>query len=201
MEVEIKGIIDKIKTEGVAEAEKKAAEIIRLAEDKAKTAIITAEKERENILNQAQEEARRIRETGRAAVKQASRDVLLSLRDDIIKLFDGIIKNDVREQFSPDILKKAISDIVESFCAGGKTELEVILSEKDKNIVKQYFTAKLKDKMTKGVTIKTSPNIEKGFRVGEKGKNSYYDFTDEAIAEAFNAFLNPNIVKMMEDGK
>jgi len=201
MEVEIKGIIDKIKTEGVEEAEKKTSEMIGLAAEKAKTMIMTAEKERENILNQAEEEARRIRETGRAAVKQASRDVLLSLRDDIVKLFDGIIKNDVQEQFSPDILKKAISDIVESFCAGGKTELEIILNEKDKNSIKQYFTAKLKDKMTKGVTIKTSPNIEKGFRVGEKGKNSYYDFTDDAIAEAFNAFLNPNIVKMLDDGK
>jgi len=201
MEVEIKGIIDKIKMEGVAEAEKKAAEMIGLADEKAKTMIIIAKKERENILSQAKEEANSIRETGCSAVKQAHRDLLLSLREEIVKLFDKVVKKEVKEQFTPDVLKKAVGAIMESFSAGEKTDLEIILPEEDKSALKQYFTSKLKNKMTEGVTIKTSRNIEKGFFVGQKGENSYYDFTDDAIAEAINSFLNPKIVEMLASRK
>jgi len=197
MEVEIKGIIEKIKKEGVFEAEKKAEEIISLAEQKAKSTIITAEKEKENILNKAKDEAKRIKETGCSAVKQAHRDLLLSLREEIVKLFDKVVKKDVSEQFSPDVLKKAVGIIMENFSAGEKTDLELILPEEEKSALKQYFTTKLKSKMTKGVTIKTSHNIEKGFFVGQKGENSYYDFSDDAIAEAVSSFLNPKVVEML----
>jgi len=198
MGVEIKGIIEKIKQEGVNEAEKKAEEIISLAEQKAKNTIMTAEKEKENILNKAKEEAKRIKDTGCSAVKQAHRDLLLSVREEIIKLFDKVVKKDVKEQFSPDVLKKAVGTIMENFSAGGKTNLELILPEEDKASLKQYFTSKLKKKMTEGVTIKTSHNIEKGFFVGKKGENSYYDFSDDAIAEAVNSFLNPKVVEMLK---
>jgi len=201
MEVEIKGIIEKIKTEGVEEAEKKAKEIIGCAEAKAKTIIVTAEKERGNILNKAKEEAGRVQETGVSAVKQASRDVLLSLRENIVKLFDRVVKQEVKEQFTSNVLKSAIGDMVESFSKTGEAELEIVLSEKDKTAIQQFFSSKLKSKITKNVTLKTSPSVEAGFRIGEKGKNSYYDFSDDAIAESLKAFLNPKITKMLDPGK
>ena len=43
--------------------------------------------------------------------------------------------------------------------------------------------------------------IDKGFRIGEKDKNSHYDFTDEAIAESLGVFLNSKINDILAGGK
>jgi len=52
----------------------------------------------------------------------------------------------------------------------------------------------------KGVTFKISPSVEKGFRIGEKDKNYYYDFTDDALVEALKTYLNPKLLKILDSG-
>ncbi|RKY42144.1 MAG: V-type ATP synthase subunit E [Candidatus Makaraimicrobium thalassicum] len=198
MEMDLKNIIEKIKEEGVGEAEKRAADIISQAEERAKSIIEMAEREKEEIIRKAGEEDKRLRKNGEEAIKQAARDVILGLRGDIIALFDRIVKKEVTEQLSPKVLKDMIARLVENFNKDGDVELEVLLSKKDRTALEHILFAGLKSKMAKGVTLKASPNVEKGFRVGEKGKHSYYDFTDEAIAEAFKSFLGPKITEILE---
>ncbi|MFH1395499.1 MAG: hypothetical protein ABIH09_05020 [Candidatus Omnitrophota bacterium] len=201
MDVELKGIIDKIKEEGVDAAGKEAEDIIKTAETRANTLIINAEKERENILNKAKEEAIRVQQTGQDSVRHAARDVLLSLRENIIGLFDKVMKEEISGQFSPELLKDAIGAIVENFCKEKSTELEVVLNEKDKETIQKYFLSKLKNKMAQKVEIKVSPNVKSGFLIGKKGKNSYYDFTDDAVTEAFKNFLNPKLTDILKLNK
>ena len=50
------------------------------------------------------------------------------------------------------------------------------------------------------VTIKGSKKLKKGFRIGKKGEESYIDFTDEALAEAFRKYLNPKLVEKLDIG-
>ncbi|MFH1310519.1 MAG: hypothetical protein ABIH85_07580 [Candidatus Omnitrophota bacterium] len=198
MDVELKGIIDKIREEGVGAAEKEAKEIIQTAETRANTLIANAEKERKNILNEAKEEAMRQEKTGQDSVRHAARDVLLSLRENIVGLFDKVIKEEISGQFSPDLLKNSIGAIVENFCKEKSTELEVVLNEKDKESIQKYFLSKLKTKMAQNIEIKVSPNVKSGFLIGKKGKNSYYDFTDDALADAFKNFLNPKLIDILK---
>jgi V/A-type H+-transporting ATPase subunit E len=200
MEMELKNIIDKIKSEGVDEAEKKAADITGQAETKAKSIIEAAQKQKGAIIKEAEQEAEKLQKNGEEAVKQASRDVLLGLRQSIMGLFDTIIKRDVSEQLSADVLKGMISQLSESITKNKQFDVEVLLSEKDKKEMEKVILGGLKKELKKGVEIKASPNIEHGFRIGEKGGSSYYDFTDEAIAEAFKAYLNPKIAEILTPG-
>jgi len=94
-----------------------------------------------------------------------------------------------------------LNQLVENFKKDGENEIEILLNEKDKKELENIFLSKLKGEMKKGVELKVSPQIENGFRIGKKGDNSYYDFTDEAIAEVFKAFLNPKITEIMESGE
>jgi V/A-type H+-transporting ATPase subunit E len=201
MEMELKGIIEKIKEEGVEEGEKKAADIISQAEERARNAMGSAEKEGEDIIKKAEKEAEKLRKNGEEALQQASRDVLLSLRQEIVALFDRVIKEETAKQLSPELLKGMITTLVEKFEKNGETDVEVLLSAKDKTALEKMLLTGLKEKMAKGVTLKASPKVEKGFMIGGKGKESYYDFTDEAITEAFKAFLNPKITGLLNPGK
>jgi V/A-type H+-transporting ATPase subunit E len=197
MEMELKSIIEKIKTEGVSEAENQASKIIADAETKAKAMMESARKENEIMAKKAEQEAEKLRHNSEEAIKQASRDVLISLRQSIVNLFDLVMKGSVAEGLTPEVLKDMIVRMAESVAKEKKFEVEVLLSEKDKKTLEKLALSDFKKKMGKGITLKVSTNVEHGFLIGEKGGSSYYDFTDEAIAEAFKTYLNPKITQIL----
>lgn len=200
MEVDLKNIIEKIKEEGVGVAEKKAADIKSQAEAKASEIIKAAESQRDEIIKNAKAEAEKLRNNGEESLRQASRDVLLSLRKSIVNLFDSVVKQDIQGQFKPDVLKDIITRVVENAAKEKVFEVEILLNEKDKTNLENVLFDDLKKEFKKGVTLKVSPNVEYGFRIGEKDGSSYYDFTDEAILEAFKAYLNPKMVQILSAG-
>ena len=205
MGMDLAGVIDKIKQEGVEKAEEKSAEMIKEAEQKAVQILEEAEKKKKEIVAQGTQEVDRLLLNAENELKQASRKVLIALRSQIIGLFDSIIKKEISGAFSPEMLKELIVKIVTKCMEKEQYELEVLLSKPDKGTLSQLLETALQNELKKGVTIKASPAIEKGFRIGEKGSNLYYDFTDEAIAETFNFYISRKVKKMIlaetgEDG-
>ncbi len=200
MEMNLKNIIERIKQEGVGEAERKADEMISGAEKRAEAIVDAAMKEKEDITKKATEEAERLRRHAEEAMRQASRDVLLGLREQVVALFDGVVKREVAEQLSPKTLAEMIVWLARGMAKEGRFEVEVLLSREDKDGLEKILFDALKEEMKKGVTVKASPGVEHGFRIGEKEGNFYYDFTDEAISEAFKAYLNPRIAAMLSAG-
>ena len=197
MEMELNNIIAKIKEEGVGEAEKKASEIVSQAEEKAKLLLDNSREESKKILNNAREEAEKMLENGKKALRQASRDVLLSLREQIIKLFDSVMKKEIKQQLSPAVLKEMIVRLTENAAEKKQFDVDILLNEKDKQDLEKAMIKALKETAKKGVTLKVSPDVESGFLIGETGGNTYYDFTDEAIADAFKTYLNPKIARIL----
>jgi len=200
MEVELGTIIEKIKKEGVGEAEKRSDEILSQAKRKAKEIVDAAEKEKGAIIDNGKKEAEKMKANGEESLRQASRDVLLGLKESIIGLFDTVLRGEVGDAFSADIIQKMILGLAEKFQKDGSSDVEVLLSDKDKKALEDALLAALKKKMSGGVTLKASPGVEKGFRIGKKGEESYYDFTDQAVAEAFKEFLNPRMKEILDAG-
>ena len=200
MEMELKDIINKIKEEGVTEAEKKADEIISEAEGKAKNTVEAAEKEKAEIIKRANKEAEKLQKNGEEAIRQSARDVLLGLRENIIALFDKVMKKDIAEQLSPEVMKEMIARLADSIGKKEGTGVEVLLSEKDEKILEELIIGTLKREAKKGITLKVNAAVEHGFRIGEKGGNTYYDFTDDAIAEAFKSYLNQQMIQILTPG-
>ncbi len=201
MEIELKTIIEKIKQEGVGEAEKQAQAVLDEAKAKAKTMLEEAAKKTDDMRKQAEKDAGKFKANSEEAVRQASRDAILGLKENITVLFDRIIKRNISSQLSPEVIRDMLVKMVDDLKKENTIEIEVLLNEKDKKAVEESFTAALGGEMRKGLTLKVSPNIESGFRIGEKGQNAYYDFTDEAIAEAFKIYLNPKLAQILDGVK
>ncbi len=197
MEMDLKNIIEKIKTEGVGEAEKEAQEMTDKAKEEAKNIIDAAEKQKEEIIAKAKQDAEKFQKNSEEALKQASRDVLLSLRQNIVALFDKVMKKEIGEQLSSEVLKEMIVKLVDLADQKEGYEVEVLLNDTDKKNLEKIFVGALKKEMQKGVTLKVSSGVEHGFRIGEKSGSSYYDFTDDAIAEAFKLYLNQKMAEVL----
>lgn len=201
MEMDLKSIIEKIKEEGVGEAEKQAEGIVSQAEGKAGEIAKAALKEKETLEKQGKDAAEKLRKSAEEAINQAARDVILSLKEKIIEIFNDILEEKVGEAMTPEAMSVMISGLLSKTGEKNDVPMEALVSEKDKDGLEKLLTGQLKDRIKTGITVKVSPNIENGFRIGEKGKNNYYDLSDEAISEAFKTFLNPRIAKLLDAGR
>ncbi|NQT23087.1 MAG: hypothetical protein HQ579_06600 [Candidatus Omnitrophica bacterium] len=198
MEIELNNLIEKIKKEGVDKAEKDANSIINQAKEKANGIIRDAEEKKAEIIKEAELCVSQLKKTQEKALKQAARDILLTLRGRVIEFFQRVVKEKVADQLKSDVLKEIIVKTLSNFRKDQELDVDILLSKEDKEKLKKYLFDALSQEAKKHITLTPVKGIEKGFRIGEKGKDSYFDFSDEAIAEAFARYLNPQLVEILD---
>ncbi len=198
MNIQLKELIDKIKQEGVGEAEAKSRQIIADAEKQAADIVARARKESDEMVSRAKSQAVQLENDGKEALKQASRDLLLSVKAALTDLLDAIIKNKVSESLSGDVVKEIVPVIVREWVKKGTDDISVLISEKDGEKLAGGLMAALAAEMKKGVVIKPHAGIKAGFRIAEKDGSAYYDFTDEGIAENIIQHVNPVLADIIK---
>lgn len=200
METSIKGIIEKIKKEGVERAGEEEAKILLAAKEQSAQLLKNAEKQKADILRKAESDAEKLKANAETALRQAARDVVLGLRGEIVSLFDSIVKREVGEALDADTMKKMMVLLAEKFTAEGTGEIEAILNEKNTKEMGKIFAADFKKELVSGISLSSSKEVAEGFRIGEKDSGVYYDFTDEAISEELSSYLNKGLLEILSGG-
>ena len=200
MEVQLQELVDKIKKDGVAAADEKAAEIIRAAEEKAKNIIEKAEAEAQESIKKAEAEALRFQKAAESSIDQAGRNTLISFRQGLLNELNAIIKAETVKNYDSAVLKNLIPEAVKGWVKTGNTEnLSVILADKDLKELESSLSAALKDHISKGLELKADSKIAGGFRIGTKDGAAYYDFSAEAVADLFSSYLSPKTAEILKN--
>ena len=200
MEVQLQELVDKIKKDGVAAADEKAAEIIRAAEEKAKNIIEKAEAEAQESIKKAEAEALRFQKAAESSIDQAGRNTLISFRQGLLNELNAIIKAETVKNYDSAVLKNLIPEAVKGWVKTGNTEnLSVILADKDLKELESSLSAALKDQIAKGMELKADSKIAGGFRIGTKDGAAYYDFSAEAVADLFSSYLSPKTAEILKN--
>ena len=199
MDVQLQELIDKIKKDGVAAAEKESAKIIAASEKKAESIIADAQAKADQIIKSAKSETEKMEKASEEAIIQAGRNMLLSFKDSLIAELDGLIQAETTKAVSKDVLGKLIPETVKLWAKNSDaSELSVLLSEKDLKALEKSLTASLKAEIKKGLEIKPDKTLAAGFRIGVKNGAAYYDYSAESLAEMFAAYLNPKVAGLMK---
>ncbi|RKX76178.1 MAG: V-type ATP synthase subunit E [Spirochaetes bacterium] len=198
MDVQLKELIEKIKTEGVKDAEEKSSRIIKESEAKAAEIISEAEKKATRIKEEAKKEAEKYEHSGKEALSQAGRDLLLSLRKKIIKIFEEITKAQIEKALKGKALEDAVVTLVKEWSKKQVEDVEVLLPPEDLEKIESSLKTKLADEIKKGLEIKPLPQIDAGFRVANKDGSAYYDFSANGIAEILSQYLNPRLAEILK---
>jgi V/A-type H+-transporting ATPase subunit E len=197
MDIRVQELLERIKREGVESAEAQAAAIVADAEARSSALVAAAEKEGKAIIERAKMDAARTEDAGKAALVQASRDLILAFRGEMEKLLAGIVKGEVEAAFDSETLRKALPAILEAWSKDGRDELSVLLPEKDLKSLEAFFRDKLNASLRKGVEFKPLKDTKSGFRLVEKGGAVYYDFTAQAVADMLGAYLNTKLAAIV----
>ena len=198
MDVQLQELIDKIKKDGVASAEEQAAKIIAEAEAKAASIVKDAKSQAESIEKEAKAASERFQKAGEDAVKQASRNLLISFRDGINAELRAIVQDETAKTYSKDLLAKLVPETVKAWAdKSDSADLAVLLSKADLDALESGLKGALKDQIAKGLEIKADASLASGFRIGLKDGSAYYDYSSESVADLFAAYLNPKIAALV----
>ncbi len=200
MAEELQSLLDKIQREGVGKAETKAAEIVAAAETKAAGIVGDAEKKAKQSVERAEREAAAFAENSEKSLKQAARDVILSVGEAVARTMDGMVAAGVGKALTPDVLKDAVVKVVDLYARDGQAgSLEVRLNPRDREQIQGYFTARFAAAMESGLKIESDAGISGGFVVRIKGGSVSHDFSSEAIAEALCGLVRPRLAGIVND--
>lgn len=198
MEVNLESLIEKIKKDGIEEAKRNGEEIVNAARKQSQEMLERAKKEAAGIISGARNEAEKLTRNSQAALQQAGRDLVLSLRQELAKVFDEVLKKKVDAELDGDFLKDIIAKFVMAWAEKKDASIEVLLNKNDAKKLEGVLVASLKKEAAKTIEIRVSKTLAYGFRIGVKGSDVYYDFSDEAILEALKVFLNPATSQLLD---
>lgn len=198
MAEEIKDLIEKINREGIQAAEEKARQIDVQADKSARQILEKARADAERIIADAQKKSVDIKESTHTLLKQAGRDLLLSLRKEINLMLDKLIASVVTEAFSAQEMAKIIICLAENYTAAEKSGITVALKKEDLEHLEKGLLSGLKDELNKGITLTPSEDIRAGFTISYDSGKSHYDFTDKGLSEYIGAYLKPKLGELFK---
>ena len=201
MEIQLQELIDKIKKDGIETASEEAAKIKREAEEEAARIVAAAEKEASNKIDQIKADTERLEKSGKAALEQASRNLLLAFKGEVQSLLDKIVVQGVSSAYDENTLKQILPELFKSWAAkgaaSGSASFDLLLSEADMAKLKSWAQGALAEELKKGVELKSDRKLGSGFRIANKDGSAYYDFSAESVAEFLSNYLNPNLVEIL----
>ena len=200
MDVQLQELINKIKKDGVASAEQEAKARKENEQKEADSIIAQAKEKADSIVKEAQGETARLEKASIDAIKQASRNLLISFRDGITAELSAIIETETKTAYSKSLLEKLIPETVKIWASKAEvSDISVLLPESELSELKSSLTSILKAEVEKGLEIKPDKTLNGGFRIGMKNGTSFYDYSAESVAELFASYLNPKVAQIMKE--
>lgn len=196
MEIKLENLIEKIKKDGIEEAQHTSDEMITEAKQRAASIISQAKNEAEKIVNNGRRQAEQFKVNSEADLQHATRNAELLLMEKINSLFDKVFKRKVAETLTPDFLKEMILKIVKTWA--DDSSVEIVINNEEKQKVEALLFSGINEDLKESISLKASNNIAKGFQIGIKGEHVYYDFSDDAIAETLKSLINPTLKEILD---
>lgn len=192
MSEELQSLLDRIQAEGVAKAESRAAELLAEAEKKAAGIVAEAEKKAAALRASAEADAATFARRSEESLRQAARDVVRTVRENVQETCERLLRADVRAALSGDALAAVVETVVKAAVAeDAGAELRVPPAEAEK--VAAHAKARLAAELAGGLRIAPDSDVAAGVRVLVKDGRVEHDFTDGAVVEALSRVVRPEL--------
>jgi V/A-type H+/Na+-transporting ATPase subunit E len=201
MDNKLQELTEKLYNEGVAKGNQKAETILANAQTEASNLVKQAKQEAQAIVEAAQKSAEELTKNTRNELQMASKQAISALAQEVTSLINGSIVSASVKQATTDtsFMQNLILTAVQNWAT--KQDLLVVVPEKDKSAVIDYFTAQAKSVLDNGLTIESANNIKAGFQIGPKDGSYKVSFTEADFINFFKEFLRPKLVELLFEQK
>lgn len=193
----IESFVSKLKSEGVEQGKREAAQLRSEAERQAAQIIADAKSQAEKILADARAEGEKIVNRGRTELDLAARDAVLKLREALVKTLEVVLVSPVEAQlkdteFLKSLIQSALQRYVEADVQGISSVKLNISPEMSRELVDWSLSrlqAALGDRV-RGVDVKQSL-LQAGFEINVRGAT--VEVTTESVVETLMELVGPGL--------
>ncbi len=178
-------------------AQIQAAQIKAAADKSAVEIIAQAQAQAQKIIEQAQAQAQRTSDSTQAALEQAGRDLLISLKQEIISMLERLIRQDLKQALSAQELFNIIAALIKNAPLALGSQIVISLQAQDKEKLEQGFLKQLIAETKKSIVLKSAEGIESGFVISFDGGRSIFDFSAGSLSEYICGYLRPELSKIL----
>ena len=194
----LNSLIEKIKQEGIEEAEAKAKQIEAQAQQRARKIVEEATAKADTILSEAKQDLEKMRKSDELALAQAGRNLLITLRQEINTTLLKVIKEEVSGTLSNEMLSRILEKLILEQIANPDTEFIVVLTPEELTALDGFFT-KLQEKIKKRITLRQFRQFNRGFVISYDDGKSFFSFSDDALGEAIMTYLKPRMAAIFRE--
>ena len=195
---DLKGLLERIQKEGLAQAEATKEETLQAAKNQAASLVAEAKAQAEKLVAEARREAALLREKGEQSLRQAARDVLLSLRQQLEERVVAVARSLAAESTTPENVAEIVTAMARGYLEAereGRIELQV--PKEQRQAVANALASRLGADLAGRCTLAPAPAVDAGFRLVVSGQDIVYDFTDASLAETMASFLSPRLAEII----
>jgi V/A-type H+-transporting ATPase subunit E len=195
---ELQGLLKRIQAEGLEQAEATKEATLRDAKAEAEEIVSKAKSKAEQLVAQARQEADLLRQKGEQSLKQAARDVLLSLREQLETRVVEVARDLAAEASTPETMADIVADMAKAYLAGEQSgNLEVHVPAEQQEAVAAALATRLGQNLAERCQLAPMPDVDAGFKLVVSDQDIVYDFTDESLAETMASFLSPRLADVI----
>jgi len=196
MTEDLQFLLEKINADGVEKAKAEAERIIGAAHARARAILDAAKHEAEETRAAAKQEADAFERRADASVRQAARDILLSVEKSVSAMLTTLLLEEVNATMSdPHCVATLAEEAVRVYLAGNDSRgiADIAASAALVDVLRD----KLAKAALKGVTVVTDERTGSGFKIRIEGGRVEHDFTGAAVAAALARGLRPRLAALL----
>ena len=193
MEQQIQDLVASIRKEGIDSAKAEAERIISEARAQADAIVKEAEKERDKMIADAEKSIALEKSSSEATIKQAARDVSLSLRKSIEDEYTKILSRKAGEALHGGNLVSLIKAAISGDVSGKAVEL----SGDDLKALDADIRSEFAAEISKGLEFRASKRVSSGFRISEKDGSGYIEISPDKCQELLYPYLSDSLKQMI----
>ena len=191
MENKLDVLTKKLYEEGVDKANQEAEKIIAQAKEKAAKLIAEAEEQAKGIKAGAATEVENMKKKAESEMTLSARQAITALKQSITSLISGEVAGNIAKAGFKDeaFVQEMIVAILKKWdVASGNLNLELILSEEEKEKVQQFVATKYKELLDKGLEIKVGDHTD-AFVIQPKDGGYQVAFSEKLFETFFNQYM------------
>ena len=199
MAEELQGILDRINADGIAKANAERDAIVEKAKREAAKIVADAKAEAAEIIKSAESEAEAFAKRTENALRQAARDIKISLKGELESRINKAVENASAEALSPEFMAQLIKMAAEKFISSPDDEVTVNCAVKDTAALDAALKAALADSLNKAPVVLGNGAIRNGLEVAFRDGAFCIDFTGDAVNDLFAAYAGQLIEKIIRE--
>lgn len=200
MSHELQGLLDRIQKEGIEQAELQKEEILFEAKKNAEAIIQRNNMEAEATVRTANEEVKKIEDRSKATIKQAARDIAISLEAELLNRLKKCIKNSVGAAMTQELITDIIKKMVDTYSKQGNEDIsiQVILPQKDIDKLNDGIKASLAGSLKNKPEILKGNDFSAGVKISFNGSDVFFDFSDTTITDIICEYAGPRLASIIK---